>query len=194
MKYRKEFGLEPKKKDPPKENKEEEKNDENQEDKETENKSESETPEDDQSPEMSDEEVLSKITEKIFRRTGDNEEHEYRLEELYAMQLENLRENAENTGETRFTSAVLTIWDNDLSIRARKQMADSMWLAGMKPLAFVHENTAAALKQSIDIRPDSEYEPEHVVYVNLGSAGGKISLIEFDKAVSYTHLTLPTKA
>ena len=187
MKYRKEFGLEPKKKKvPEKEEKKEEENEGEEKEEETEEENEEENEEEteeetEEEPELSDAEVLEQIAEKIFRRTGDKQEHEYRLEELYAMQLENLRENAESTGEARFTSAVLTIWDNDLSIKARKQMSDSMWLAGMKPLAFVHENTAAALKQSIDIRPDSEYEPEHVVYVNLGSAGGKISLIEFDK-------------
>ena len=182
MKYRKEFGLEPKKSPKKEEKKKEEKQEENAEEgekKEEEEKEEKE--EEEKEKEMTDEEVMEKIYGNIFRKSEEVGEHEYRLEELYAMQLENLRENAENTGEARFTSAVLTIWNNDMSISSRKQLADSMWLAGMKPLAFVHENTAAALKQSIDIKATKDYESEQVVYVNLGSAGGKISLIEFDK-------------
>lgn len=185
MKYRKEFGLEPKvKKEKPTQEKEKKEGEtEADEGQSEEPKEPEEVPEEaeEESPEPTDEEVLSQIHQQIFRKTDESNEHEYRLEELYAMQLENMRENAESTGNARFTSAVLTIWDNDLTVRARKQLADSMWLAGMKPLAFVHENTAAALKQSIDIRPDKDYQPEQVVYVNLGSGGGKISLIEFDK-------------
>ncbi|MEL6706622.1 MAG: Hsp70 family protein, partial [Bacteroidota bacterium] len=158
MRYRREFGLEPKEK----KEKREPEGKEKKEGEEEETGAEAE----EESPELSDEEVLSQIGAKIFRKDPESGEAEYRLEELYAMQLENLRENAESTGETRFTSAVMTIWDNDLSIKSRKQLADSMWLAGIKPLAFVHENTAAALKQSIDIKPDKDYEPEQVVYVN----------------------------
>jgi molecular chaperone DnaK (HSP70) len=186
MRYRKEFGLEPKKKKPVQKETEEsgEKKEEDDGEKEEgteEKKDEEEEKKEEESPEQTDEEVMSIIYDKIFRKSEESGEHEYRLEELLAMQLENLRENAESTGQARFTSAVLTIWNNDLSVRSRKQLSDSMWLAGMKPLAFVHENTAAALKQSIDIKPTADYEPEHVVYVNIGSGGGKVSLIEFDK-------------
>jgi len=39
-----------------------------------------------------------------------------RFEEIYAMLLKNLKNNAERTADMKFKNAVFTIWDNGLSI------------------------------------------------------------------------------
>ena len=116
----------------------------------------------------------------VIRKDKTNE-LQFRLEEIFGMMLENIRENAEFQAEEHLGFAALTIWDNDLPIRTRKQLIDSMRLAGLKPFALVHENTAAAAKQALNIKADKDMEPFQVVYVNIGSGGIKLSLVEFDK-------------
>lgn len=82
-----------------------------------------------------------------------------RFEEIYAMMLRNLKQNAERTAEMKFKNAVFTIWDNSMSVEQRKKLATALIMADLYPSAFVHENTAAAVyfafnqkfdKQSID--------------------------------------------
>lgn len=68
-----------------------------------------------------------------------------RFEEIYAMLLKNLKNNAERTADMKFKNAVFTIWDNGLSIEQRKKLASSLIMADLYPSAFVHENTAAAV-------------------------------------------------
>jgi molecular chaperone DnaK (HSP70) len=127
-----------------------------------------------------DSEQLTKMNLSILRKNSLSE-HQYRLEEIYAMMLENIKESAEKQAEENIGSVAMTIWDNNLSIRHRKQLLDSMRLAGLKPTAFVHENTAAAIRQAINTKVTKDTTLFQVIYINIGNSGAKISLIEFDK-------------
>jgi molecular chaperone DnaK (HSP70) len=118
--------------------------------------------------------------QKVLRLTDQNS-YKFRLEEIYGMMLANIRENAEAQTEEAIGYTALTIWDNSMSIRARKQLVDSLKLGGLKPFALVHENTAAAIKQAFNVEADKDMQAYQVVYVNVGSGGMKVSLVEFDK-------------
>ena len=107
-------------------------------------------------------------------------ENFFRLEEILGMMIEMEKENAEKTGETKFGEAVFTIWDNSISIPARKIYASACHLAGLKPAGFVHENTAAAVYYSTDRKPVSPTESEIYLFINTGSFGTKLSLIDFN--------------
>ena len=111
--------------------------------------------------------------------TGTLPEHYLRLEEIFAMMLDLEKDNALKTGQVQFKEAMFTIWDNSLSIAARKRLLSSIHLAGLKPLGFVHENTAAAIYFSMDRKPENIDESEHMLFVNIGSLGTKLSLLKF---------------
>ena len=112
-----------------------------------------------------------------------------RLEELMAMMLEHEKQNANNTGKNVFNIAAFTIWDNNMSIVTRKQLLSVIRLAGIKPIGFIHENTAALTYLSMDRQADKEKETEVILLVNLGSNGLKLSLARFDKFTQIIELT-----
>lgn len=62
-------------------------------------------------------------------------------------------------------------------IPERVALAEAVTLASLKPLAFVHENTAAALYYAIE-RKD-ENKTHTVLFYNLGSTSLKVTLVEF---------------
>lgn len=111
------------------------------------------------------------------RMNEDESAYLLRAEELNAMIMENNLKNAQRTGETVFKDVVVTIPSNDLSIEARKRIKAMNELAGLKTLAFVHENTAAAVYQRIDAK--AEDESQNVLFVNIGSYGVKLSLVNY---------------
>jgi len=51
-------------------------------------------------------------------------------------------------------------------------------LAGVNPLAFIHDNTAAALYNGIR-RLDNE-TTHRVIFYNMGSSATTVSLVEYD--------------
>ena len=53
-----------------------------------------------------------------------------------------------------------------------------MKLAGVNPLAFIHDNTAAALYHGIR-RLDNE-TTHRVIFYNMGSSATTVSLVEYD--------------
>ena len=112
----------------------------------------------------------------------DDFPHDYiRLEEFLAMMLDNERINAVKTGEFEWNSAVFTIWDNSMSVRLRKMLQSSIRLAGMTPLAFVHENTAAIVYNSMDKSPSTEQLKDETVFViNVGAFATKLSLMKIE--------------
>ena len=116
-----------------------------------------------------------------FKRENLENENEInlRLEEIYAMLLKNLKQNAERTAEREFNEAVFSIWDNGLSIHARKRLKNSLTLAGFSPLAFVHENTAAAVYHAVNSKFEDENMNDNILIINIGSQGTKLSLINF---------------
>lgn len=62
-------------------------------------------------------------------------------------------------------------------IPERYALIDAIQLAGLNPLSFIHENTAAALYYAIE-RKD-ENKTHTVLFYNLGSTSLKVSLVEF---------------
>ena len=128
--------------------------------------------------------ILKNFKRETALQVGDNftgtlPENFLRLEEIFAMMLDLEKDNALKTGQVEFKEAMFTIWDNSLSIPARKRLLSSIHLAGLKPLGFVHENTAAAVYFSMDRKPENVDESEHILFVNIGSLGTKLSLIKF---------------
>jgi hypoxia up-regulated 1 len=128
--------------------------------------------------------VLKNFKREIALQVGDDfsgtlPENFFRLEEIFAMMLDLEKDNALKTSQVEFKEAMFTIWDNSLSIPARKRLLSSIHLAGLKPLGFVHENTAAAVYFSMDRKPENVDESEHMLFVNIGSLGTKLSLIKF---------------
>lgn len=121
------------------------------------------------------------------RNSTDNESYLIRAEEINAMILENNLINAGKTGDTVFKEGVITIPSNDLSIEVRKRIKATNELAGMKVLGLIHENTAAALYFAIDRLP----VPENILFVNIGSAGSKLSFVSYrnDTITSKTNTT-----
>ena len=79
--------------------------------------------------------------------------------------------------------ANLTIKDIAITVppqwkfQERYALHNAAVLAGYNPLAFIHENTAAALYYSIE-RFD-ENKTHSVIFYNLGSSGVKVTLVEF---------------
>ncbi len=106
-------------------------------------------------------------------------EHFVRLEEIFAMMLDTERDNVIKSGPLEFGEAVFTIWDNGLSIPARKKFISAATLGGLSPIALVNENTAAAVYFSLDRKSYNIGESENVLFVNIGSSGTKLSLIKF---------------
>lgn len=100
-----------------------------------------------------------------------------RGEELNAMIIENNLRNAKKTGEKEFKEGVITIPSNDLSIEERKRIKAMNDLAGFKTLALIHENTAAAVYQRMDM--EIKQKDYNVLVVNIGSSGTKISLMNY---------------
>lgn len=104
-----------------------------------------------------------------------------RFEEVLGMMLENERNNAQKTSQMDWKNAVFTIKDNSMSISDRKRLESAIYLAGLTPSAFVHENTAAMVYSSMD-RPETEtpQKEESVVVINVGSYSTKLSLVRVD--------------
>lgn len=114
------------------------------------------------------------------RENPEDENHtDLRLEEIFAMLLKNLKTNAERTAEREFNEAVFSIWDNSLSIVARKKIKNALILSGFSPLAFVHENTAASVYHAVNSKFDDENMDENILVINIGSLGSKLSLVNF---------------
>ena len=59
------------------------------------------------------------------------------------MVLENIRKNADRTGGYKMNGVALSSWDNNLPIVTRKRLRTAVKMAGLKPIALMHENTAA---------------------------------------------------
>ncbi len=64
--------------------------------------------------------------------------------------------------------------------RYRLALKDAVNMAGMNPLSFIHENTAAALYLGIN-RLDNE--TSRIIFYNMGSSSLKVSLVEY-KAIT----------
>lgn len=120
------------------------------------------------------------------RQYSEFPESYIRYEEVLGMMLENERNNAIKTGNFEWKSAVFSIWDNSLSIKARKSLSAAIQLGGFTPAAFIHENSAAMVYHAMDSKPTTEESTENVLIVNVGSLGTKLSLIRLESASETT--------
>lgn len=100
----------------------------------------------------------------------------FSVEELVSMYLKHAKILADKQAGLKIKDAVITIppW---YGIRERLALSDAVQLAGLTPLAFIHENTAAALYYAIE-RKD-ENKTHTVIFYNLGSGSLKVSIAEF---------------
>lgn len=94
------------------------------------------------------------------------------------MVLDMISQNAENTSRLKFKETVFAIWDNSLSIPARKRLLASLELSDLKPIGFTHENSASAVYFSMDRNP-TNMDSDYVLFINVGSLGTKLSLFNF---------------
>lgn len=127
----------------------------------------------------------TKLNKLIIDGIADVPLYFLRLEEIFAMMLEKERDNAGKTGNNVFTAVSFTIWDNSLSIPSRKQLLAAIKLSGLKPVGFIHENTAALTYLSMDRQVEKEKKPENILIVNAGSSGLKLTLAKFETFNQY---------
>jgi molecular chaperone DnaK len=113
----------------------------------------------------------------IKRKMGDDEavtlgDREYRPEEISALILRQLKQNAEAALSTDVEEIVLTVPAN-FSEPARRATADAVELAGMRLRRLINEPTAAALAYGID-RLDAD---EQLVVFDFGGGTLDISVL-----------------
>lgn len=89
--------------------------------------------------------LLPKI--KNLREFEDQEQTEVkiRFEEIMAMLLKQVFKNAQRTADIQFSSTVMTIPEQSMSILDRMRLVSILKLIGVKPHAFITETTAAAI-------------------------------------------------
>ena len=78
-------------------------------------------------------------------------------------------------GGKKIRDVVLTV-PPYADFKYRLSLKNAVELAGLSPLAFIHENTAAALFYGLD-RVDNE--THRVIFYNMGSSSLKVSLVEY---------------
>lgn len=109
-------------------------------------------------------------------RIKEGEDLSFTVEELVGMYLKHARTLAEKQANTTIKDAVLTI-PPYYRMRERFALYDAMQFAGLTPLAFIHENTAAALHYGIERKDENKNHT--VIFYNLGSTSLKVSLVEY---------------
>ena len=109
---------------------------------------------------------------------ADDEEgfsYSLKVEELLGMIFRHVKRLASKQAERQLRDVAVAIppfW----SFKERYALHDSLTLADLNPLAFISENTAAALYYSLE-RQDNETHT--AMFYNLGSTSLKVSLVEF---------------
>jgi hypoxia up-regulated 1 len=113
---------------------------------------------------------------KNFKITGeDDENYELKIEELLGMIFRHIKDLASKQAERVLKDIVVTVppfWN----FRERYALHDALVMADLNPLAFVSENTAAALYYALE-RQDNQTHT--IILYNLGSTALKVSVVEF---------------
>lgn len=113
---------------------------------------------------------------------GNDDEEQYKLmvEELIAMQIKHISSLTKEQAKRQIKDLAVTIppW---FGFEERVALSDAVKIAGLNPIAFITENTAAALYNCLT-RDDKE--PFYTIFFNLGSSGLKVSLVEYSQVNS----------
>lgn len=99
-----------------------------------------------------------------------------KLEEIVAMVLEHAKDISQKYGSTTVNDVVFTIppwW----SPYEREVLYTSAKLAGLNPLAYVSENTGAAVYKAMERKAGDK--DETYLYYNMGASSTKVSLVKY---------------
>ncbi|MBS1890089.1 MAG: Hsp70 family protein [Actinobacteria bacterium] len=110
----------------------------------------------------------------------------YSIETVVAFLLERARDIAKKTAETDVRDCVITV-TNDQSLKyqvppfftqyQRQAIVDAAKLVGLNVLAFLTDNTAAAINFAIE--RDFDSNQVKAIFYDMGSSSTKVSLIHF---------------
>ena len=109
------------------------------------------------------------------------------IEQLLSMPIKHIHDLATLQGGKKILDAVVTV-PPYADFRYRQQLKDAITLSGLNSLAFIHENTAAALFYGLD-RLDNETK-HTAMFLNLGSSSLKASLVEYIAIENNNTLTM----
>jgi hypoxia up-regulated 1 len=105
----------------------------------------------------------------------------YTVEELMAMILMDARDMAVKMAQEPITDCVVAI-SPEFDNFQKAALRDSLKIAGLKPLAFVSENMAAAIRYGVDGLVTKNTST--VMYINMGAASFKVSVMRHQKETS----------
>ena len=110
-------------------------------------------------------------------KSGEGSPTEERLdvEQVLGQYLEYFKNLAKKQSKKGMKDVVITV-PPYAGFKYRLALRDAVRLADLNPLAFIHENTAAALYLGIN-RMDNE--TKKMIFYNMGSSSLKVSLVEF---------------
>ena len=100
-----------------------------------------------------------------------------KLQEIFALILKNIKKNANKTANLKFSGVSLNLWDNNLSIQARKKLISSIKLSGLTPISFQHENTASIVYHLAQ-NPIKKNTKKFMLIINIGSLSTKLSIVK----------------
>lgn len=121
-----------------------------------------------------------------FKLSDPEENITLSVEEVVAMVLASAKKYAEKMAEiSNIRDCVITVPTN-WSLRQRLTLVQAAKIAGLSPLALIHDNTAAALHYSISKLADNSTAT--VLFYNIGATNIQASLVEY----SYLNATKTT--
>jgi len=104
----------------------------------------------------------------------------YDLEEILAMILRDAKKLAVNMAGESIQDCVVTV-SPEFDHFQRQSLHDALTIAKLKPLAFIHENVAAAIRFAIDEGPPKN--TSNVMYVNMGASSLTVTIIKHSKEI-----------
>lgn len=114
---------------------------------------------------------------KRFKLNDPDEEISLTVEEVVAMILFSGKRYAEKMTEiSNIRDCVITVPTN-WSLRQRTALSQAARIAGLTPLAFIHDNTAAALHYGITKTADNTTST--ALFYNIGATNIQASLVQY---------------
>ena len=106
----------------------------------------------------------------------------YAVEELVAMLLANTKSLAEDHAGAKAKDCVITVPQYFTQFE-RQALLDAANIAGLHVLSLIDENTAAALKYSIDQFTEGVNGTQNVLFYNMGARSAQVSIYQFTAMV-----------